>query len=288
MKLIITTALTLLLLASGVCAEDWNGGYHTLGPQGAVAEVYISSNLNNGWVYHSSVTFCEHGEATYNAVPAGNLQLTKMVLTNNGIIGPIYGTNYSTNLTGWAKIPIPTGQTPFCNPFDSWNDYITNVCRYFPTGVCVVATTTGNSNYSTNYNDPSSGWSDPNARIIHGRGYYVINTNSAFDWCVFGEVSIKQTLNTPSGNYSFRGSRVPKAGYIMDIGFDNDDDDAVSVHIWSGSSWVECQWDENDGWQSITGYNISAEKGPWISVGQAVLIEKHGSANPTWTQPGVQ
>ena len=132
-----------------------------------------------------------------------------------------------------------------------------------------------------------SNWNNPNQEFPPGAGFLVLNTNAtAFTNLFLGNVKKGSLTNSPANGavFSFLANQIPKAGYLADLGFDNDDDEAVSLHLWNGTAWVETTWTESEGWTPLSGFTIDEEKGPFLTVGQPVIVQEHGSASPKWIQ----
>lgn len=243
--------------------------------------VSTSSTLNN-FVYSESLYTDTIGYGVSTQYCSDSL-FRLLICTNNGVSGGLF----STNLFGGYKCVWPTGKTAFSFPFARGNNQtISNLLAYFPTNIAIISTINGNNSFSTNWHT-ATGWTEPTAEILSGNGYFLLNTNAAFTNLIYGSLKVgtlNRSWSTANGTYIFVSPTLPKAGYIQDLGFNNDSSDSVAVALWNGTAWESSSWDENDGWSSLPSFSVDAVKGPFIKIGQPLRIERHGSDSPSWSE----
>lgn len=252
--------------------------WESLAHPGMVFKTQFGTALDS----YGSPVAADHGTNGYaelsNPISTSSaLGFCRIVVTNSG--GST--TNYSTNLTGYALMTFPQGKTAFANPFDKGDIRVSSLFPDATEGMGVLQHTY-NFSFVTNL-FTSGGWTDPDMPIRRGKGFIFLNPNSTtFTNLFYGDVPDGASQNTPSGFYSFIANKIPRAGYLLDLGFLTDDDTA-DVYIWNGSSWLEASMSDSE-WTGDTGMTVDSEKGPWIGVGQPFIYRRYGSSDPSWDQ----
>ena len=251
------------------------GNLHLTLPNSTV-ELYSNSVLGTSWTYSHSVTTDTNGFAT-NDFPSAPVTFFKSVITN---AGDWYSNAYSAQIAH----TFPSGMSRFAMPLVTSRAF-TNLFSGFPDGVSVITGVGGN--FTTN-TLTSGEWDNPDAYLAFDEGCTIINPGSAFTNNFSGGVWDYRFTHQIGAGYTYICSSIPKAGYLADLGFSNP---PPGLYVFvenpsGGGGWLSCDYDEFDlEWYSGDGITYDPVKGPWLEVGQPILLNvPSGQTPPTWTQ----
>jgi hypothetical protein len=193
---------------------------------------------------------------------------------------------YSLNVVGYVNVTLPNGYSVVANPLDASNaggNTVSNLFRVLNPLACYVYTWNG-SGLTGNFLDDLDGtWSDANAPLPPGKGFFFRNTTGSPITNTFvGEVK-QGALSVPmTPGYNLLGSPVPQAGFVMDLGVNAVPADYV--YLWNGSGLLGSFYDDLDTtWGAIGGFTVDPVRGPLINVGQGFFY-RNISGTATFTR----
>jgi hypothetical protein len=174
------------------------------------------------------------------------------------------GEVFSSNVLGYASVPLPPGFSLIANPFDS-SESVSDIFGKSPEGTSLNKFDTRLFRLAENA-IKSGRWMDPSEKLLRGEGAIFFNPTTDYKTANFvGEV-FRGALSVPiPAGFSLRGSLVPRAGsLVQDLSFPISNGDAVHLFDRDGQRYhvypyAESRWTAGE---------------PVLAVGEAFWIAK--------------
>jgi len=186
---------------------------------------------------------------------------------------------YSVNAVGYVNKQIPVGYTLIANPFNVADAKVSTLLASVPLGSAVF--TFANGNFVGNFLDEfGSGWTNPNATLDLGAGFFLNNVGAAFTLTFVGEVAQGTLVNALPAGYSLKSSKVPQQATVADLGLVAGLGD--SIYKFANGNFVGYFNDEfGSGWSSSAA--VDAVKGPVIDVAESFFYN-NAANTATWSR----
>jgi hypothetical protein len=178
----------------------------------------------------------------------------------------------SINVIGYATVTLAPGYSMIANPFDSPNDYVSEMFKDWPNGTVL-------NKFDTRFfklaeNEVRNGkWVNSSEQLAPGEGAMFFNPTSDYKAHSFvGEV-VQGNLSIPiPGGFSIRSSLIPQHGSLDDLQFPISNGDVIHLYDRDQQKYVLYPY-ENGKWTSGV---------PVISVGESFWVAKTEPGN--WTR----
>jgi hypothetical protein len=191
-------------------------------------------------------------------------------LTAAGIASTLAQSNvYSLNVVGYVNVPVPHGYSLIANPLNSANNTVSNLFSGSPGAVGNTVYTWNGANFVANfYDDLGGAWANPNLNLAPGTGFFVNNPGTSYTNTFVGEVLQGSLSNSVPLGYTLTSSKVPQAGFTLDLGLNAQPGDYV--YMWNGNNFVAIFYDDLGGaWNPAAGFTVDPAKGPLVGVAQS-------------------
>jgi hypothetical protein len=192
---------------------------------------------------------------------------------------------YSVNAVGYVNVPIAgNGFTMAANQFTASSYAISNVIPSAPLGSTVFVFVGGNYQ-TTDFNEFTSAWDNPNLQLPLGLGFFINNPQAATTLTMVGEVP-QGTLNNPiSSGFSIRSSIVPQAGTTGALGLVPGPGDVIFKFNSATQGYQQATFDEFGGtWiANSPGLVVDPVNGPSVAVGEAFFYNSVANT-ATWSR----
>ena len=213
----------------------------------------------------------------------------------------IQGSNAETMLVlGVVQWRCPTGYTTWHNPLvprrgitkTGANCAVTNLLSFTNSPVVLYSWDLGTSNWVTGTAFTNGTWSDPNYMLLPNRPLFVGNfSGQPFTNHFRGLIPTGDFTNSIVPGWNFLCSQIYKDGYLVEDSPTNNtrglnmpsphSGDKASLML-NGSTWNQTTRFSN--WTGISGWDVSAARGPLIKIGQCFMYYNNTSTTNNWVQ----
>ena len=233
-----------------------------------------------------------------------SITLTNDIVPGEARVHHTLRTNHVTHATTLLSVGgsfawiCPTGYSTIVNPFvprlagRKISYAVTNLIEV--TNTMVLYTFLQASNQFVVASAFTNGsWTDPNLQMTPRRPLFVGNfSGSPFTNVFLGEISTGDFTNKITPGWNFLCSTIFKDGQIR--GTENGAlsqrglqinvaDNVDTVKVYHDAAWRESEYVDEE-WSAISGYYVSVNDGPRISIGQCFLYYNGTSATNLWVQ----
>jgi len=224
-----------------------------------------------------------HTETKYKQMRTKTLLLTA-ALSAAGIASSMAQV-YSVNAVGYVNVPIAgNGFTMVANQFTASSYSISNVIPSAPLGSTVFVFV--NNNYqTTDFNEFTSAWDNPQLQLPLGKGFFINNPTPAATLTMVGEVPQGTLSNPLTSGFSIRSSIVPQAGTVGALGLVPGPGDTIFKFNSANQSYQQATFDEfTSVWVANSpGLVVDPANGPSVAVGEAFWFNSV-AGTATWNR----
>src|ERR1043166_1319917 len=181
----------------------------------------------------------------------------------------VAGEVHSTNVLGYASIPLPPGFSMIANPLDGPSNNVGDMFTNWPNGTTLHKFDTGLFKVAENSVEDGK-WTNPTEKLMPGEGAIFFNPTLDYKSHSFvGEVSQwNLSIPIPAG-FSLRSSIIPQPGSLDDLEFPIGEGDVIHLFDRDRQQYVLHPY-EGGKWTAGT---------PVVSVGEAFWVAKTEAAN---------
>lgn len=232
-------------------------------PRGVSYDIEVSRDLKNWELLHSD---------------AAESELVEYIDTDASRFSYRFyraraGAFYSSNVMGYAAVPLPPGYSLISNPFKSPDNRVAALFPNMPewAAVCKFEMKL----FKLTNNVMKNGvWSNPDETLSPGEGALICNPTDDFKVINFvGDVMQGNLLNPVPSGFSIRSSLLPRAGRLdMDLNLPFSEGDVVHLFDRDKQTYVEYIYPSRR-WEL---------EPPMIGVGEAFWVGKSAPVN--WVQ----
>lgn len=235
--------------------------------EGCSYEIEASRDLKNWAVLVNAVSECETIE--YVDADASKFSYRFYRVRAGGL--------FSTNVIGYAVVPLPPGYSLISNPFKAANNSVIALLPAMPEGTACCKFEMKLFKLTNNV-VKNGKWSNPSETLSPGEGALVCNPTEEFKVINFvGEVMQGNLLNPVPSGFSIRSSLLPQSGRLdMDLGLPFSDGDVVHLYDRDKQSYVEHRYPSRK-------WDLDP---PLVAVGEAFWVGKSAPVN--WVQRSTQ
>jgi hypothetical protein len=186
---------------------------------------------------------------------------------------------YSVNAVGYVNKQVPSGYSLLANPFNVADAKVSTLLASVPLGSAVF--TFANGNFVGNFLDEFGlGWTDPNAPLNLGEGFFLNNAGAPFTLTFVGEVAQGTLVNALPAGYSLKASKVPQEATVADLGLNAGLGDSIFRFV-NGNFAGYFNDEFGLGWGSSL--PVDPVEGPVIGVAEGFFYN-NAAGTATWSR----